>query len=48
MAPQYSDIVDLLIEGARYGDDEDVDSAIEQGADVNAQDEQGRTGKHTL
>jgi hypothetical protein len=44
MAPQYSEIVELLIEGARYNDAEDVQSALDQGADINSQDEQGRSG----
>lgn len=44
MAPQYSEIVDLLIDGARYNDAEDVQSALDQGADINSQDEQGRSG----
>ncbi len=39
-----SDLVDLLIEGARYGDLEDLQSALRQGVSVDAQDEQGRTG----
>lgn len=37
-------LADLLIDGARYGDLEDVQQAIEQGAQVDWQDEQGRTG----
>ena len=44
MAPQYSEIVELLIDGARYNDAEDVQSALDQGADINSQDEQGRSG----
>ncbi|KAG7672918.1 hypothetical protein Ndes2526B_g08555 [Nannochloris sp. 'desiccata'] len=46
MAPQYSEIVDLLIDGARYNDAEDVQSALDQGADINSQDEQGRSAAH--
>jgi hypothetical protein len=44
MAPQYSELLALLVDGARYGDAEDVQSALDQGVDVNSQDEQGRTG----
>lgn len=39
-------LADLLIDGARYGDLEDVQQAIEQGAQVDWQDEQGRTALH--
>lgn len=46
MAPQYSEIVDLLVDGARYNDAEDVQSALDQGADINSQDEQGRSGMY--
>lgn len=45
MAPLYADLVELLIDGARYGDSEDIEAATQQGADVNAQDELGRTGR---
>ncbi len=45
MAPQFSELVELLVEGARYDDMEDVQSALDQGTDINSQDEQGRTGK---
>jgi len=44
MAPTYSELVELLIDGARFDDAEDVQTALDQGVDVNAQDEQGRTG----
>lgn len=44
MAPEYAELVELLIDGARYGDAEDVHAALEHQVDVNAQDEQGRTG----
>jgi len=47
MAPSYSQLVELLIDGARFGDAEDVVSALDQGASINAQDEQGRTGATT-
>ena len=39
-----SELADLLIEGARYNDLEDVRTALSQGVSVDAQDEQGRTG----
>ena len=38
------ELVDLLIEGARYGDAEDVKLALDQGASADCRDEQGRTG----
>ena len=38
------ELVDLLIEGARYGDAEDVKLALDQGASIDCRDEQGRTG----
>lgn len=44
MAPLYQELVELLIDGARYDDAEDVQSALDQGADINSQDDQGRTG----
>lgn len=44
MAPEYAELVEVLVDSARYGDLEDVHAAIEHGVDVNAQDEQGRTG----
>ena len=40
---------ELLMEGARYGDVEDVAVALKQGADVvNFQDERGRSGSNCL
>ena len=45
MAPNYAALVDELIDGARYGDAEDVNSALDQMADVNSQDEGGRPGE---
>lgn len=39
-----SPAVDELVQGARFGDLEDVVAALAQGASVNSQDEQGRTG----
>jgi hypothetical protein len=35
---------ELLIDGARYGDADDVHKALEHKVDVNAQDEWGKTG----
>lgn len=46
MAPEYDELVELLIDGARYGDGEDVQTAIDQGANINGQDDQGRTGRN--
>ena len=40
-----SELVELLIDGARYNDLEDVQNALSQGVSVDAQDEQGRTGE---
>jgi hypothetical protein len=36
--------VELLIDGARYGDADDVHKALEHKVDVNAQDEWGKSG----
>ena len=44
-AGESSELVDLLIDGARYNDLEDVQNALSQGVSVDAQDEQGRTGE---
>ena len=41
------ELAELLIEGARYGDLEDVKQALEQGAHIDCTDEQGRTGMGT-
>lgn len=38
------DPVELLIDGARYDDAEDVERALAGGVSVNSQDDQGRTG----
>ena len=43
-AGESSELVELLIEGARYNDLEDIQNALRQGVSVDAQDEQGRTG----
>ena len=40
-----SDLVDLLLEGSRYADLEDVKQALAMGADVDCRDDQGRTGE---
>lgn len=37
---------DYMIEGARYGDEEDVHEALENAAKVDTQDEDGRTALH--
>eukprot|EP00892_Ulva_mutabilis_P007007 jgi/Ulvmu1/4679/UM002_0410.1 len=37
---------DYMIEGARYGDEEDVHEALTNSADVDARDEDGRTALH--
>lgn len=50
--PQYTahELVKLwneyMIEGARYGDEEDVHEALKNSAEVDAQDEDGRTALH--
>jgi len=44
MAPNFEELVELLIDGARYDDLEDVQSALDQGVNINAQDERGSTG----
>ena len=36
---------ELLLEGARYGDTDDVQQALGLGASVDCRDEQGRTGE---
>ena len=38
------ELLEFLLDGARYGDAADVKEALAQGAGVNAQDEGGRTG----
>ena len=39
------DLGDLLIDGARYDEAEDVQTALEMNVDVNAIDYNGRTGE---
>lgn len=42
----HDDLIELLIEGARYGDLEDVDSAlVRHSVGVDTRDEAGRTGE---
>lgn len=38
------ELVELLIDGARFGDADDVHKALEGKVDVNAADEWGKTG----
>jgi hypothetical protein len=45
MAPTYAELVELLVDGARFGDAEDVELALQHNVDVNAQDDMGRTGE---
>lgn len=39
------EMVEVLVDGARYGDMEDVQSALRHSVDVNSADTVGRTGK---
>eukprot|EP00873_Tetraselmis_striata_P001810 jgi/Tetstr1/422074/TSEL_012934.t1 len=43
MAASAAELAELLIDGARYGDLEDVQGALAAGVDVNAKDESTRT-----
>ena len=45
MATQTSQDAELLLDGARYGDVEDVQSALEQRVSADTADDSGRTGK---
>eukprot|EP00208_Stichococcus_sp_RCC1054_P007280 CAMPEP_0206143426 /NCGR_PEP_ID=MMETSP1473-20131121/20542_1 /ASSEMBLY_ACC=CAM_ASM_001109 /TAXON_ID=1461547 /ORGANISM="Stichococcus sp, Strain RCC1054" /LENGTH=70 /DNA_ID=CAMNT_0053538823 /DNA_START=205 /DNA_END=413 /DNA_ORIENTATION=+ len=45
-APPTAEEVELLVDGARYGDLEDVVAALEDGVAVDAVDEHGRTALH--
>ena len=38
-------MIEVLVDGARYGDMEDVQSALRHSVDVNSADAMGRTGK---
>ncbi|KXZ49766.1 hypothetical protein GPECTOR_19g217 [Gonium pectorale] len=40
------ELVALLVDGARYGDMEDVDAALSQGVPVDSKDSMGRTALH--
>lgn len=42
--PDPQELVELLVDGARYGDVEDVDTALQHNVDINGKDEGGRTG----
>ncbi len=42
---EQQDLIDLLIDGARYGDLEDVESALAQNVGIDSRDEGGRTGR---
>lgn len=39
------EMVEVLVDGARYGDMEDVQTALRHSIDVNSADTVGRTGK---
>ena len=39
-----AELIEFMIDSARYGDTEDVVLALKEQAPVNSQDEQGRTG----
>lgn len=43
-APSTEELIELLVDGARYGVADDVQRALEAKVDVNAQDEWGKTG----
>lgn len=42
--PPSEDLVEVLVDGARYGDMEDVQSALQHGVNINSADSSGRTG----
>lgn len=42
------ELVELLIDGARYGEADEVHKAIDAKVDVNAQDEWGKTGARSV
>lgn len=48
MQSDIEELVEQLVDGARAGDIEDVKAALDQGVDVNATDEYGRTGQSSL
>lgn len=41
---QTMDLLEFLIDSARYGDTDDVKTALTQNAPVDGQDDSGRTG----
>lgn len=41
-------MTEVLVDGARYGDMEDVQSALQHGVNVNSADAMGRTGRAGL
>jgi hypothetical protein len=43
-ASSAEELIEQLVDGARYGDMEDVRGALDAGADVNGKDESSRTG----
>lgn len=43
-APGGEAALELLLDGARYGDLEDVQAALSDGADINGKDDSARTG----
>lgn len=47
-APPTAEEIELLVDGARFGDLEDVVAALEDGVGVDAVDEHGRTGKGNM
>jgi hypothetical protein len=44
-APTPADWLEFLIDSARYGDTEDVRTALKEGAEVDGTDDGGRTGE---
>lgn len=46
MVNEAAELVELLVDGARAGDLDGVKAALDEGVDVNAADEYGRTGGH--
>ena len=41
-------MTEVLVDGARYGDMDDVQSALQSNVDVNATDAMGRTGEMAI
>lgn len=46
MAPSQEELIELLVDGARYGDMEDVEAALSHSVPVDSTDELGRTAMH--